>query len=152
MPTCTVKVFEDAGTVGALMDEHWMLMVHIETLCEYAAGGWAESASSTKGGGHSPQPLHCWRVYCHHDGHCASAQRKGWSLRNTTDIRPSPQQCVSRPVPVCVSAELAMFVCAVVSRASLLPDRWVCSRLAQQENVCRWGMGSVIDAIASKQL
>ena len=91
MPTYTVKVFEDAGAVEAPIHEHSMLMVRTtipaETLCDYAAGGWAESASSTKGGGHSPQPLHCWRVHCHHDGHRASAQGKGWSLRRVTDTR-----------------------------------------------------------------
>lgn len=41
------------------------------------AGGGAESASCTKGGGHSPQSLYCWCLHRHHDGHCPSAQRKG---------------------------------------------------------------------------
>ena len=76
-----------AGTLEVVTDHHFMLMLHTRPLCNYAAGGWPESASSTEGGGHSPQPLHCWRVHRHHDGHGPSAQRKGWSLSNATDVR-----------------------------------------------------------------
>ena len=77
----------DAGTLEALRANNFMVKVRTESLCDYAAGGWAASAGSKEGGGHSSQPLHCWRVHRHHDGHRSSAQRKGTSLSNTIDVR-----------------------------------------------------------------
>ena len=106
VPTCTVQVFVDAGRLEAFADQQCRF---VPSPCmTMAVGGRAESASSTEGGGHSPQPLHCWSVHCHHDGHRPSAQRKGGSLGSAV----KQVHCLLRPDSQLGprAAEVAMFV------------------------------------------